>query len=309
MIKKYLMCLICLFSIVGCNEKSASKENNSILDPLLEPEIQVVTDAAVDAKKSQIFYLWKNNNMPIVTKYTTNNAGYYDDPDFRPNIIFYPVKEGIEIKGAVLICAGGAFQFRSNDNEGFPVAKALSELGYQSFVVNYRLRPYSQQEGVLDLARAVRFVKKSANDFQIDENNIAVMGFSAGGILCGEMLLNYDGLVNGSFIDDNYHADYLDEVPIDVSAVGMIYSFYGRLSVASTDIQKFSNSDLPPTYFCYGTEDPFVEEFEKCIVALKKADVSIEKNVLQNMPHGYGTGGHWISDFDQWLMNTFKHKN
>lgn len=34
--------------------------------------------------------------------------------------------------------------------------------------------------------------------YGIEEKDIAVMGFSAGGILCGEMLLNYDGLVNGS---------------------------------------------------------------------------------------------------------------
>jgi len=46
----------------------------------------------------------------------------------------------------------GAFQFRNDRIKGTPVAEHLSELGYQSFVVNYRLRPYTMQEGALDLA-------------------------------------------------------------------------------------------------------------------------------------------------------------
>lgn len=36
-------------------------------------------------------------------------------------------------------------------------------------------------EEALDLARAVRFVRKNAEVYGIDENDIAVMGFSAGG--------------------------------------------------------------------------------------------------------------------------------
>ena len=45
---------------------------------------------------------------------------------------------------------GRAFQFRSDQPEGIDVAEALSARGYQSFVVDYRLRPYTQQEGALD---------------------------------------------------------------------------------------------------------------------------------------------------------------
>ena len=133
--------------------------------------------------------------VPATTEYTVNNGGYSDDPDFRPYITSFPVEEGVEIKGAVLICPAGAFQFRSDQPEGIDVAEALRELGYQSFVVDYRLRPYTQQEGALDLARAVRFVRAHAQEYGIEEKDIAVMGFSAGGILCGEMLLNFDGFV------------------------------------------------------------------------------------------------------------------
>ena len=49
------------------------------------------------------------------------------------------------------------------------------------------------------------------------------MGFSAGGILCGEMLLNFDSLVNGTTLDSSYVPDALDQVSADGAACGMIY--------------------------------------------------------------------------------------
>ena len=156
------------------------------------------------------------------------------------------------------------------------------------------------QEGALDLARAVRYVRSHAEVLGIGENDIAVMGFSAGGILCGELLLNFDGIVNGTSIDPGYTPDELDKISADASAVGMIYSFYGRLSVASTDIEKFKASRLPPSYFLYGTRDPFVSQFELCINALRQAGIPVESHVLQDWPHGFGAGdGKWINDFDK----------
>ncbi len=272
-----------------------------------ENSSDTVAGAQADPQNQQTLFLWEENNMPSVTEYTENNGYYADDPDFRPYIVTFPVPEGTEVKGAVLICAGGAFQFRADQNERTPVAQALRELGYQSFVVNYRLRPYTQEEGALDLARAVRFIRQNADVYGIDEKDIAVMGFSVGGILAGEMLLNFDGTVNGTALDADYMPDMLDGVSADAAADGMIYSFYGRLSVASKDVEKFAASDLPPTYFCYGTRDPFVREFEACIEALQQAEVPVEVDVLEGRPHGYGYTEGWIPAYAKWLENVFSN--
>ncbi len=283
---------------------SSQSNENSTLDQNVENGGNMTETGS----QQKLIYLWKEGNIPTTTEYTENtNSQYFDPPDFRPNMVYFPAKEGVEVKGAVLIAAGGAFRFRS-DTEGTPVAEAFSELGYQSFVVNYRLRPYSMQEGALDLGRAVRYVRKHAEDYGIENKDIAVIGFSAGGILWGELLLNFDGTVNGTSIDPNYVPDELDKISADASAVGMIYSFYGRLSVASTDVEKFKNSDLPPAFFAYGTRDPFVREFEKCIEALRQAGVPVEDHVLQGWPHGFGVGdGQWIQDFDQWVTKIFEN--
>ena len=265
-----------------------------------------VATAAVMPDTQQGLYLWEEGNAPATTEYTVNNGEYSDDPDFRPYLTSFPVPKGTAVKGAVLICPGGAFQFRSDQPEGVEVAEALRELGYQSFVVDYRLRPYTQQEGALDLARAVRFVRSHAEEYGIDKKDIAVMGFSAGGILSGEMLLNFDGQVNGTAMDADYVPDELDQVPADTAACGMIYSFYGRLSVGTTDVELLHSGNLPPTFYCYGTRDPFYDQFLANANAAEEAGVPVERLQLDGMPHGFGAEGGWIPTYDRWLAEIFK---
>ncbi len=285
-----------LFS--ACNEDdntthSIEEENN---------EINIPNGEMGDPSQTEIF-LWLEDNMPATTSYqTVANSSNPDGADFRPNMIRYPVTEGVPIKGAVLLCAGGAFQFRGNQRDCFPVARELNALGYQCFVVNYRLRPYTQQEGALDLQRAVRFVRLHADYYGIQEDKIVVAGFSAGGILCGEQVLNYRGTINGSSLDNRYAPDDLDNVSADVKGIGHIYSFYGRLSVGSTDVELFRRSNLPPTFYCWGTNDGFAGQFTANANAVEQAGVAVEKYILEGWPHGYGARGNWIPTFDRWLM-------
>ena len=84
-------------------------------------------EPAVEEPDTKHIYLWSEGDMPTITEYTVNNGNYQDDPDFRPNIVWYPVPEGTAVKGAVMVCPEGAFMFRSG-NEGAPVAERLAEL-------------------------------------------------------------------------------------------------------------------------------------------------------------------------------------
>lgn len=77
---------------------------------------------------------------------------------------------------------------------------------------------------IIDIAKG-RIGILSAKEKWLIMKNIAVMGFSAGGILAGEMLLNYDGTVNGTVLDSDYVPDELDVISADAAADGMIYSF------------------------------------------------------------------------------------
>ena len=255
----------------------------------------------------QTIELWEEGKMPAPREYGDD---YFDPPGFMPYMTYIPVAEGVDIKGAVLLCAGGAFSFRGNEWDCYPTAKKLTAMGYQCFVVDYRLRPYTQEEGALDLARAVRYVRYYADEYGIDEPDVAVVGYSAGGILCGEMVLNWKGTVSPMLLDESYVPDSLDAVSADAAAIGHIYSFYGRLSVGSTDVEKFRESDLPPTFYAYGTEDPFYRQFMANADAVREAGVTVEEHCYEGQPHGFGAGNadsDWVPEFDRFLTDIFEN--
>lgn len=268
---------------------------------------QTVLNTAVDPTQIQVLYLWEQGNVPAKTNFTTAMTGYFDNWDFRPYVTAIPVRAGVQPKGAVVLMAGGAYQFRGNYTDSLPTAAALRELGFQTFIVDYRLSPYTQEEGALDVARAVRFVRKNADAYDIDPDDIAVMGFSAGGIQAGEFLMHYDEGVNGTALDESYRPDALDEIPAHASAAGMIYSFYGRLSVGNMDPDWLAEGNLPATFYVYGTEDPFYRQFQQQYDVIQSMGIPTGRIVLDGWPHGFGSDGGWVNDYAAWLETIFEH--
>lgn len=244
--------------------------------------------------------LWEKDNIPTIT-HNVNNS---DGPDFIPHMEVFTVDESTTPKGAIIICPGGAFAFRSMQNEGYDIADMFVPMGYQCFIVNYRIQPYTMRESATDLQRAIRYVRAHADEYRINPENIALVGFSAGGILNGEVLLNWRDLTNGTALDSSYRPDALDNVPVSACAVGMIYSFYGRLSVSMNDVATLRAANLPPAFYCWGTRDGFAGQFTQNANAVEEAGCTVERKILQGYPHGYGSGGNagvWGNDFDLFL--------
>lgn len=286
--------------------KLSDYSRNAMLKKMPTPNgNQTVSNTKADASEVQVLYLWEKDNVPAKTKFTKNMTGYFDDYDFRPYVTAIPVKNGVKPKGAVVLMAGGAYQFRGNYTDSLPTAGALHEYGFQTFIVDYRLEPYTQDEGALDVARAVRFIRKNADVYGIDPDDIAVMGFSAGGIQAGEFLMHYDENVTTDALDTSYKPDELDKIPAHASADGMIYSFYGRLSVGNMDEDWLKVGNLPPTFYVYGTEDPFYSQFEKQYSVIKNMGIETGRIVLNGWPHGFGSDGGWVKDYADWLENIF----
>ncbi len=288
--------LLLMGTSVSCAEEPT--DNNQIGNTDIIEDAGYSEDAVMSGKVN----LWVKGNIPTVTKNVNNSDG----PDFIPNIEIFTVPENVTPKGAVMICPGGAFMFRSMQNEGYDIANMLTDMGYQCFVVNYRISPYTMRESATDLQRAIRFVKAHADEYRIDPGNVALVGFSAGGILNGEVLLNWRDLTNGTALDSSYRPDDLDNVPVSACAVGMIYAFYGRLSVSMNNVETLRNANLPPAFYCWGTRDGFAGQFTQNANAVEQAGCRVERKILQNYPHGYGTGGNydvWGKDFDTFLMS------
>lgn len=278
----------------------------AMLEKMPEPEKnKTVLNTPADPKKIQVLYLWEEENAPARTQFSPDMTGYFDDWDFRPYVTAIPVPEGVSPKGAVVLMAGGAYQFRGNYTDSLPTAAALREQGFQTFIVDYRLSPYTQEEGALDVARAVRFIRKNADTYGIDPEDIAVMGFSAGGIQAGEFLMHYDEDVTGAALDARYIPDELDAIPAHASAAGMIYSFYGRLSVGNMDKDWLAEGNLPPTFYVYGTEDPFYRQFQQQYDVISGMGIQTGRIVLDGWPHGFGADGGWVKDYAHWLESIF----
>ena len=59
------------------------------------------------------------SNAPAQTEVTRDG---YDPAGFRPYVTAIPVREGTDVKGAVVLLAGGAFQARANYTDTLPTA-------------------------------------------------------------------------------------------------------------------------------------------------------------------------------------------
>ena len=139
---------------IGSNDADRAEENSNKAegtDEISKTDAGSAADFHMESPtpdKRQRIYLWEDGKMPALREYSVDE-GYSDPPDFKPFMEFYPVDVGAggQIKGAVLICPGGAFMYRSMQNEGYDIAERLISLGYQSFVVSYRLDPYTKGYG------------------------------------------------------------------------------------------------------------------------------------------------------------------
>ena len=90
-------------------------------------------------------------------------------------------------KPALVICPGGGYEFCSI-REGAPVARAFARDGVECFVLEYDCAPAPLGTmPVRTAAAAVAWVRENAARFGIDENRIAIGGFSAGGHLAGTL--------------------------------------------------------------------------------------------------------------------------
>ena len=121
--------------------KISDFSRNYMLKKMPEPEQNdTVLNTDADPDNIQVLYLWEEENVPAKTTFTKDMTGYFDDWDFRPYVTAIPVAKGVTPKGAVVLMAGGAYQFRGNYTDSLPTAAALREYGFQTFIVLLILR-------------------------------------------------------------------------------------------------------------------------------------------------------------------------
>lgn len=114
---------------------------------------------------------------------------YCKKDTYQPILYAYLQEQSPEIKisekrKAVIICPGGAYYFKS-DREAEPIALRFLAAGMQSFVLQYSVQPNEYPAAFLELAEAVKEIRRNSKKWNIDPDKIMVCGFSAGGHVCG----------------------------------------------------------------------------------------------------------------------------
>ncbi|WP_182867715.1 alpha/beta hydrolase [Rhodopirellula sp. JC639] len=210
---------------------------------------------------------------------------------------------------AVIIFPGGAYNALAAQHEGTDIARWLNSLGITAFVTKYRVprRDGLDKHAVAlqDAQRAIRLVRSRATDFDIDPNQIGVLGFSAGGNLA--MLT-----VHQSDFQSYPPGDAMDKVDVAPNFAILIYPAYLTADGTTDGLDPLvkalpSRSDYPPVYLAVAADDRFAPDSLHYLLHLHQANVPGELHVYASGGHGKGLreiGGpfaQWTRSCARWL--------
>jgi len=133
-------------------------------------------------KRFDVIPLWPEGQTP----------GWDDRAPLQiePSIIFVPGQNCEEKRGTVIVACGGGFQSRTGC-EGFNVAKYFADRGFNTAILTYRLQPYGRMDALHDIQRAIRLIRSRKEELNVTEK-VVCMGFSAGGMLSGNVATHFD---------------------------------------------------------------------------------------------------------------------
>ncbi len=115
----------------------------------------------------------------------------------KPDIAVYLPSKKYATGKAVIVIPGGGYNIIAYHWEGVDIARWLTSNGIAAIVLKYRL-PHTKNNikgylsPLLDAKRALRLTRFNAQRWNINKNEIGVMGFSAGGHLAATLGTHFD---------------------------------------------------------------------------------------------------------------------
>lgn len=236
-----------------------------------------------------VYFLWDAENMPLLdgeafTEEELDN-GPLDGYGFIPLLVKCMLDDPTTAKGNVILISGGAMTNRSNAGEAYPAIDVFNDLGYNVFVLQRRIRPYSDEDIYMDMQRSIRMVRYYAEkEGWGGQDMIAAAGWSGGAATIMGAVNNLYGDLNPTKYDPDYVPDEIDAVNSDLDVAMPIYG--GSLN------DNGGNTNLPALYTNVGSEDNVVgvDGTTKLYQDFLDRGADAAMNVFEGAGHGYGVG-------------------
>jgi acetyl esterase/lipase len=142
------------------------------------------------------------------------------------------------LRPAVMEIHGGGWVIGDKREQGLPLLGHLAANGWVGFNVNYRLSPAATfPEHLIDLKRALAWIREHADEYGIDPDFIAVTGGSAGGHLTA--------LVGLTANDPEYQPGF-EDADTSVQAAIPFYGIYDFTDRLKTQVKGFLSMFIEP---------------------------------------------------------------
>ena len=211
----------------------------------------------------------------------------------------YDTLKAHKVRPALVICPGGAYRWRSPREKDAPALEFLS-MGYQVFILEYTCGAQAGGYRPLrELARAVCEIRRRHEAWHIDPDQIAVLGFSAGGHLAASL---------GALWNDRELSLPPQSRP---DALVLCYPVISTKEFAHEESAEWVSGgdaalreklhlwdrvtpDFPPTFLWHGGEDTSVPPENSLLLA-----VELRRQGVPFEYHLFGSGAHGISTCTQ----------
>lgn len=213
---------------------------------------------------------------------------------YQPELSIFLANQKKGNNTSVIIFPGGGYTHLAFEKEGIKIARWLNENGINAFVLKYRL---DENLALMDAKRAIKYVRANAKEFNIDPNKIGIMGFSAGGHLSANLIVN--GKTSKEKIIDN-----IDTVNYIPNFVVLIYPWLQNL-------YQQIGKEFPATFIVHASDDKRVpvQQSINFYNELLKRNVSVELHIYEKGGHGFGIepnrgrAAMWGNIFIDWLKS------
>lgn len=264
-------------------------------------------------------YLWDEKPLVSPDREHIKDQRVYavDNPAMIP---YWP--EADKANGtAVVIFPGGGYVRLAINHEGHDIAKWFAARGVAAFVVKYRMQEYGFPAPLLDGLRAVRQVRKHADEWGIDPAKVGVIGFSAGGHLAASVATRSDFTfaLDDPLGDISAHPDFaILGYPVialygpDAHA-GSRKALFGEHpepnKLHENSLQYQVKVNIPPVFMLHGIGDQSVPVGNSLafFAEVQKHNKQSELHIYQTGIHGVGmiqgqgSVSEWPLALEAWL--------